>query len=174
MRTRGFSLCLPSGNLSLFFSLIVTKSSDLCHSFGILYFESVLIFHHLLNFFSGGGGVVVYADVGSNHAIASEPQQPVPSKKKVVVLGTGWAGTSFVKNLDSSLYDVQIISPRNYFAFTPLLPSVTCGGVDARSVVEPIRKIMQKVIILFCYLIRIKFLRWITSPELRSIFLLFE
>ncbi|KMZ62864.1 External alternative NAD(P)H-ubiquinone oxidoreductase B2, mitochondrial [Zostera marina] len=93
---------------------------------------------------SGGGGVVVYADAGSNHAIASEPQQPVPSKKKVVVLGTGWAGTSFVKNLDSSLYDVQIISPRNYFAFTPLLPSVTCGGVDARSVVEPIRKIMQK------------------------------
>lgn len=68
-----------------------------------------------------------------------------PPKKKVVVLGTGWAGTSFLKNLDTSLYDVQVVSPRNYFAFTPLLPSVTCGTVEARSIVEPIRNIVKKV-----------------------------
>lgn len=63
------------------------------------------------------------------------------------MLGTGWAGTSFLKNLDSSLYDVQVVSPRNYFAFTPLLPSVTCGTVEARSIVEPIRKIIKKVVV---------------------------
>lgn len=66
-------------------------------------------------------------------------------KKKVVVLGTGWAGTSFLKNLKNSAYDVQVLSPRNYFAFTPLLPSVTCGTVEARSVVEPVRRIIRKV-----------------------------
>lgn len=66
-------------------------------------------------------------------------------KKKVVVLGTGWAGTSFLKNLKDPSYDVQVISPRNYFAFTPLLPSVTCGTVESRSVVEPIRNIIRKV-----------------------------
>ncbi|MCE3214840.1 hypothetical protein HAX54_053470 [Datura stramonium] len=33
---------------------------------------------------------------------------------------------------------------RNYFAFTPLLPSVTCGTVEARSIVEPIRNIVKK------------------------------
>lgn len=66
-------------------------------------------------------------------------------KKKVVVLGTGWAGTSFLKNLKNPTYDVQVLSPRNYFAFTPLLPSVTCGTVEARSVVEPIRRILRKV-----------------------------
>lgn len=66
-------------------------------------------------------------------------------KKKVVVLGTGWAGTSFVKNMKSSSYDIHVVSPRNYFAFTPLLPSVTCGTVEARSVVEPIRSISRKV-----------------------------
>ena len=66
-------------------------------------------------------------------------------KKKVVVLGTGWAGISFLKNLKNPSYDVQVISPRNYFAFTPLLPSVTCGTVEARSVVEPIRRIVKKV-----------------------------
>lgn len=66
-------------------------------------------------------------------------------KKKVVVLGTGWGGTSFLKHLDASHYDVQVVSPRNYFAFTPLLPSVTCGTVEARSIVEPVRNIIKKV-----------------------------
>ncbi|XP_061336808.1 external alternative NAD(P)H-ubiquinone oxidoreductase B1, mitochondrial-like isoform X2 [Gastrolobium bilobum] len=67
-----------------------------------------------------------------------------PQKKKVVVLGTGWAATSLLKGLDASLYDVQVVSPRNYFAFTPLLPSVTCGTVEARSIVEPVRNIIKK------------------------------
>lgn len=61
-----------------------------------------------------------------------------------MVLGTGWGGTSFLKDLDISAYDVQVISPRNYFAFTPLLPSVTCGTVEARSIVEPVRNIVKK------------------------------
>ena len=66
-------------------------------------------------------------------------------KKRVVVLGTGWAATSFLKDLDISSYDVQVVSPRNYFAFTPLLPSVTCGTVEARSIVEPVRNMIKKV-----------------------------
>lgn len=89
-----------------------------------------------------GGGLVAYADARAEAAAESPGVAP---KKKVVVLGTGWAGTTFVKNIDSSLYDVQVISPRNYFAFTPLLPSVTCGTVEPRSIVEPIRKIITKV-----------------------------
>ncbi|RWR86007.1 External alternative NADPH-ubiquinone oxidoreductase B2, mitochondrial [Cinnamomum micranthum f. kanehirae] len=44
----------------------------------------------------------------------------------------GWH--KFLKNLDSSLYDIQVVSPRNYFAFTPLLPSVTYWYVEARSI----------------------------------------
>ncbi|XP_074589204.1 external alternative NAD(P)H-ubiquinone oxidoreductase B3, mitochondrial-like [Curcuma longa] len=90
---------------------------------------------------SGGGGIVAYADARTDAAAESAQ---IASKKKVVVLGTGWAGTTFLKNLDSSLYDVQVISPRNYFAFTPLLPSVTCGTVEPRSIVEPVRRIIRK------------------------------
>jgi NADH:ubiquinone reductase (non-electrogenic) len=91
-----------------------------------------------------GGGVVALSES------QSEAQRPniedhQPRKKKVVVLGTGWAATSFLKGLDASMYDVQVVSPRNYFAFTPLLPSVTCGTVEARSIVEPIRNIIKKV-----------------------------
>lgn len=74
-------------------------------------------------------------------------------KKKVVVLGTGWAGISFLKDLDLSSYDVQVVSPQNYFAFTPLLPSVTCGTVEARSIVEPVRNIVNKVICFPNYLL---------------------
>ncbi|KAF6153066.1 hypothetical protein GIB67_034788 [Kingdonia uniflora] len=36
---------------------------------------------------------------------------------------------SFLKNIDIFSFDVQVVSPRNYFVFTPLLPSVTCECV---------------------------------------------
>ncbi|KAL4274882.1 hypothetical protein AHAS_Ahas20G0051600 [Arachis hypogaea] len=84
-----------------------------------------------------GGGLLAYSDAASSEV-------PVTEKKKVVVLGTGWAGTSFLKNLNNPRYEVQVVSPRNYFAFTPLLPSVTCGTVEARSIVEPVRNIAKK------------------------------
>jgi len=85
-----------------------------------------------------GAGAVAYCDAKPEHGNESP-------KKKVAVLGTGWAGTSFLKNMKSDSYDIHVVSPRNYFAFTPLLPSVTCGSVEARSVVEPIRSITRSV-----------------------------
>lgn len=93
------------------------------------------------------GGLLAYAEsqsnIGSPSVVDDKPDES--RKKRVVVLGTGWAGTSFLKYLDASAYDVQVVSPRNYFAFTPLLPSVTCGTVEARSIVEPVRNIIKKV-----------------------------
>ena len=88
---------------------------------------------------------MAYADSQSETAAPAELNQNEFKKKRVVVLGTGWAGTSFLKDLDVSSYDVQLVSPRNYFAFTPLLPSVTCGTVEARSIAEPVRNIIKKV-----------------------------
>ncbi|CAH9089228.1 unnamed protein product [Cuscuta europaea] len=88
-----------------------------------------------------GGGLVAYTQrdlYGIAYADAGEVK-----RKKVVVLGTGWASMSFLKTLKDSSYDVHIVSPRNYFVFTPLLPSVTVGTVEARSIVEPIRKIVR-------------------------------
>ncbi|KHN07323.1 External alternative NADH-ubiquinone oxidoreductase, mitochondrial [Glycine soja] len=88
-----------------------------------------------------GGGIVAYGEAA---VAASEAAAAATEKKKVVVLGTGWAGTSFLRNLDNPKYEVHVVSPRNYFAFTPLLPSVTCGTVEARSIVEPVRNIFRK------------------------------
>ncbi|KAI8973200.1 hypothetical protein BDF20DRAFT_906916 [Mycotypha africana] len=66
-----------------------------------------------------------------------------PNKKTVVILGSGWASTSLLKSIDTNLYNVVIVSPRNYFLFTPLLPSCTVGTIDIRSLVEPIRFITR-------------------------------
>lgn len=61
------------------------------------------------------------------------------SRERVVVLGTGFAGIRFARNLDPRRFDVTIISPRNHFLFTPLLPSTTVGTLEFRSVIEPVR-----------------------------------
>ncbi|CAL5391377.1 unnamed protein product [Camellia sinensis] len=98
-----------------------------------------------LSGYCSSGGLVAFSESQTNSGKHSaELSQAESKKKRVVVLGTGWAGTSFLRDLDMSSYDVQVVSPRNYFAFTPLLPSVTCGTVEARSVVEPIRNMIKK------------------------------
>ena len=58
-------------------------------------------------------------------------------------LGTGWGSVSLLKKLDTENYNVIVISPRNYFLFTPLLPSCTTGTVEHRSIMEPIRNILR-------------------------------
>lgn len=65
-------------------------------------------------------------------------------KKTLVILGSGWGSIPLLKNLDTSLYNVVIVSPRNYFLFTPLLPSCPTGTVELRSIVEPVRAITRR------------------------------
>ncbi|RZC80519.1 hypothetical protein C5167_043094 [Papaver somniferum] len=88
-----------------------------------------------------GGSLLAYSSSNSSHHVTGDSES---KKKRIVVLGTGWGATSYLKNLDLASYDVQVVAPRNYFAFTPLLPSVTCGTVEARSIVEPIRNIIKR------------------------------
>ncbi|KAJ3079088.1 hypothetical protein HK102_004040, partial [Quaeritorhiza haematococci] len=62
---------------------------------------------------------------------------------KLVILGSGWGSTSLLKDLEPGNYDTIVISPSNYFVFTPLLPEATTGTVEARSLTESIRKICK-------------------------------
>lgn len=64
-------------------------------------------------------------------------------KPRVVVLGTGWAGCRFLKGLDTKLYDVVCVSPRNHMVFTPLLASTCVGTLEFRSVAEPVSRIQS-------------------------------
>lgn len=69
------------------------------------------------------------------------PDERQKAKEKVVVLGTGWGGHSFLKTIDATKYDVKVISPRNYFMFTPMLAASAVGTVEFRSIIEPIRNV---------------------------------
>lgn len=60
-------------------------------------------------------------------------------KKKVILLGTGFAAFRFIKKINTRLYQVTVVSPRNHFLFTPLLPSTTVGTIEFRSIIEPVR-----------------------------------
>ncbi|KAE8337122.1 hypothetical protein BDV24DRAFT_154677 [Aspergillus arachidicola] len=73
----------------------------------------------------------------------AKPVTPATEKKNLVVLGTGWGSVSFLRDLDIDNYNVSVISPRNYFLFTPLLPSCTTGLVEEHSLMEPIRNFFK-------------------------------
>ncbi|PQP96218.1 internal alternative NAD(P)H-ubiquinone oxidoreductase A1 mitochondrial [Prunus yedoensis var. nudiflora] len=66
-------------------------------------------------------------------------------KPRVVVLGTGWAGCRLMKGLDTDIYDVVCVSPRNHMVFTPLLASTCVGTLEFRSVAEPIGRIQPAI-----------------------------
>lgn len=65
-------------------------------------------------------------------------------KKNIVILGSGWGAISFLHKLDTTQYNVTIVSPRNYFLFTPLLPSVPSGTINIKSVCDSVRTISRQ------------------------------
>lgn len=69
---------------------------------------------------------------------------PDGERKKIVVLGTGWGAAAFLKAIDTDKFDVTVISPRNFFLFTPMLAGASVGSVDFRSITEPVREINLK------------------------------
>jgi NADH:ubiquinone reductase (non-electrogenic) len=65
--------------------------------------------------------------------------------RRLVILGSGFAGYSLARNLPAGAFDVTIVSPRNYFVFTPLVPSAAVGTVEFRSILEPVRRRLRHV-----------------------------
>lgn len=75
----------------------------------------------------------------------SEEHRLRKDKPRLVILGGGWGGVALLKQLNPDDYHVTVISPKNYFLFTPMLPSATVGTLEMRSLVEPIRRILHGV-----------------------------
>jgi len=74
-----------------------------------------------------------------------DKQSKKVGKPRVVVLGSGWGAVSFIKALPSNIsekYELIMVSPRNYFLYTPLLPAVATGTMEERSIVEPVRSMI--------------------------------
>ncbi|XP_078180392.1 internal alternative NAD(P)H-ubiquinone oxidoreductase A2, mitochondrial-like [Carex rostrata] len=73
------------------------------------------------------------------------PTEKGKDKPRVVVLGTGWAACRLMKGIDTGLYDVVCVSPRNHMVFTPLLASTCVGTLEFRSVAEPVSSIQPAI-----------------------------
>lgn len=71
--------------------------------------------------------------------VANKPKDG--KKPKVVILGAGWGGYNFGKYINKDEFEVILVSPRNHFLFTPLLPSTTVGTLEYKCIQEPVRSI---------------------------------
>lgn len=65
-------------------------------------------------------------------------------KKRIVVLGGGFAGLNFVKTIDHKKFDVTLIDKHNYHTFPPLFYQVASSGLDASSISFPFRREFSK------------------------------
>ncbi|WWD19232.1 hypothetical protein CI109_103690 [Kwoniella shandongensis] len=72
-------------------------------------------------------------------------KRSMKGKPRLVIIGGGWGAVALIQSLPPQAYNVTLISPQTYFAFTPLLPSACVGTVEVRSLVEPLRKLIARV-----------------------------
>ena len=71
------------------------------------------------------------------------------TKKRIVVLGGGFAGIECVRRFESYFrndFDIEIvlINEDNFLLFTPLLPQVASGMIETRHAITSIRTIIEK------------------------------
>jgi NADH dehydrogenase len=63
--------------------------------------------------------------------------------KRIVIIGCGFAGLKFAKNINSKKYQIVLLDKNNYHTFQPLLYQVASSGLEPDSIVYPIRKIFK-------------------------------
>ena len=71
------------------------------------------------------------------------------TKKRILVLGGGFAGVDCTKKLENyfqSNYDIEItlVSDDNFLLFTPMLPQIVAGTITPRHIVMPLRALCKK------------------------------
>lgn len=68
---------------------------------------------------------------------------PRTDKKRVVIVGCGFAGLTLAKKLKNTGYQVVILDKHNYHQFPPLFYQVASAGLEESSILFPLRKIFQ-------------------------------
>ncbi len=71
------------------------------------------------------------------------------SKKRVVVLGGGFAGVYAARELEriaarSGDLEIVLVSKENYFTFQPMLPEVISGSIGLTDTVSPLRELLPR------------------------------
>ncbi|MEY3417305.1 MAG: dehydrogenase [Bacteroidota bacterium] len=65
------------------------------------------------------------------------------TKKKVIVIGGGFAGVQLVKELDENLFDILLIDKINHHQFQPLFYQVATSQLEPSSISFPLRNIFK-------------------------------
>jgi NADH dehydrogenase len=65
-------------------------------------------------------------------------------RKKVVILGAGFAGLQLARRIKNPAYDVTVIDQYNFHQFQPLFYQVATGGLEPSSISFPLRRVFQK------------------------------
>jgi NADH dehydrogenase, FAD-containing subunit len=68
---------------------------------------------------------------------------PETAKKRIVIIGAGFAGLKLAKKLVGSGYQIVLIDKNNYHQFQPLFYQVASAGLEPSSILFPLRKIFQ-------------------------------
>ncbi len=66
------------------------------------------------------------------------------SRKKIIIVGAGFAGLKLAQKLNNTEYDVLLIDKHNYHQFQPLMYQVATARLEPTSVSFPLRKVFQK------------------------------
>jgi len=78
-----------------------------------------------------------------------ERAQLARKKKKIVILGGGFAGVECARQLEKEFgnnpeIELVMVSEDNFLLFTPMLPQVASGMIETRHIVLPIRTVCKK------------------------------
>ena len=68
---------------------------------------------------------------------------PDSDKKRLVIIGGGFAGLKLASKLSNSIFQVVLIDKNNYHQFQPLFYQVATSGLEPSSISFPLRKIFQ-------------------------------
>lgn len=66
------------------------------------------------------------------------------AKKRVIVIGGGFAGLNLIKKLDKRRFEVLLVDRNNYHSFPPLFYQIASSGLDPGSISFPFRREMRK------------------------------
>jgi NADH dehydrogenase len=65
------------------------------------------------------------------------------NRKKIIIVGAGFAGLRLAQDLKNSAYEVFLIDKNNYHQFQPLMYQVATARLEPASISFPLRKVFQ-------------------------------
>jgi NADH:ubiquinone reductase (H+-translocating) len=76
----------------------------------------------------------------------------VAERTRIVILGGGFAGTATALRLEQLLrrdpaVEITLVDSENFSLFTPLLPEVPSGSIEAKHIVFPLRALLKRTMV---------------------------